>query len=402
MKVFINKDFFLVWTGQIVSQLGDRLYSIALAWWLLKKTNSPVIMGISLMCSLLPEAIIGLFSGAFIDLKNVKVIMVVTDIIRGLIILLVSCFFYYNILSVCFILIVNIAISVLSALFNPSVMSIIPCVVKKDKVIDANSLSQLIYGLTTVIGPLFGSGLVSWFGFFPVLLFNSFSFIFSGIVEYFIRYNAEVSLKKNILLDEIKKGFSFIRKDLRLIFIMKVISSIHLFVGSLMVVMPFLADDINGNGIINLGFLEMALGLGLILGSILKLSLKFNKGSKSDIILNSFILLGLSFLSLGVIYMGMCKSILPYLFFLIIVGGSISKISVNWRTILQLNVPTDLRGRVFSTANSIANLSLPAGILIYGVLMEYTVPAYVIVLNGLIILSFVLYFKSKLNYEENY
>jgi len=40
-----NRPFALIWSGQTVSLLGDRIFQVALAWWVLEKTGSAVTMG---------------------------------------------------------------------------------------------------------------------------------------------------------------------------------------------------------------------------------------------------------------------------------------------------------------------------------------------------------------------
>lgn len=57
------RPFALLWCGQTVSRLGDFLYQVALAWWVVEKTGSSTVMGIVLLCSLLPTILFGLLGG---------------------------------------------------------------------------------------------------------------------------------------------------------------------------------------------------------------------------------------------------------------------------------------------------------------------------------------------------
>jgi len=52
-NLFLSKNFFLLWTGKFISEIGDRFYGIALAWWIFQKTNSPSIMGLFMVLSVL-------------------------------------------------------------------------------------------------------------------------------------------------------------------------------------------------------------------------------------------------------------------------------------------------------------------------------------------------------------
>ena len=63
----MTKDFKLLLSGQLVSQVGDKCHMIALAFWVLETTGSSGKMGAVLAASLVPSLLLGLFAGAFID-----------------------------------------------------------------------------------------------------------------------------------------------------------------------------------------------------------------------------------------------------------------------------------------------------------------------------------------------
>ncbi|MCP6429290.1 hypothetical protein NL523_28650, partial [Klebsiella pneumoniae] len=62
------------------------------------------------------------------------------------------------------------------------------------------------------------------------------------------------------------EGICFIKKQKRLTFVLKIIAIAHLFVGSLTVSLPFLANGLEGSGVNNLGYLETMIGVGLVAG----------------------------------------------------------------------------------------------------------------------------------------
>ncbi|EOC99754.1 MFS transporter [Caldisalinibacter kiritimatiensis] len=70
-----TKDFFLLWQGQLVSALGDVVYSIALGFWVLKVTGSTALMGTLMAASVLPRVIISPFAGVFVDRSDRKKVL---------------------------------------------------------------------------------------------------------------------------------------------------------------------------------------------------------------------------------------------------------------------------------------------------------------------------------------
>ena len=80
----INRNFGLLWFGQLVSQLGDKAYNIVLMWWLIEKTASPLFVSSFLVISVIPELIFSLVAGGCIDRWNKKRILIVADFARGM------------------------------------------------------------------------------------------------------------------------------------------------------------------------------------------------------------------------------------------------------------------------------------------------------------------------------
>ena len=85
-----NKNFFLLWQGQLVSVLGDVLYIMALDFWILEMTGSKSLMGLLSAVTMMPRLILGPFAGVFIDKWDRKKVIVLTDLIRGIVVTFVG------------------------------------------------------------------------------------------------------------------------------------------------------------------------------------------------------------------------------------------------------------------------------------------------------------------------
>lgn len=223
MMIWLNRDYFLLWTGQLVSQLGDKFYAIALAWWVLERTNSPAVMGFFMVVSVSPELLFGLIAGGFIDRWNRKTIIVAADIFRGLAVITVSLLLTMGLLEVWHVFIAAAVISLASAFFNPSVMAVIPPLVESDQIPRANSLSQMISGLASVAGPVLGATLVGIAGYWPVFLMNGLSYLVAALLTFFIALppNSPTGHKAS-LLEDLKDGFKFISNS-KLVFMILII-----------------------------------------------------------------------------------------------------------------------------------------------------------------------------------
>src|SRR5437763_10930697 len=80
-----HRPFALLWSGQTISRLGDSLYRIALAWWVLEKTGSATAMGTVLICSFTPMLLFLLLGGVAVDRFPRVRVMLASDLLRSLV-----------------------------------------------------------------------------------------------------------------------------------------------------------------------------------------------------------------------------------------------------------------------------------------------------------------------------
>lgn len=107
-------------------------------------------------------------------------------------------------------------------------------------------------------------------GYQAVFMINGVSYLVSALLESFIALPAMAArVRGDKLLVIIKEGFGFIAENRTVRIILPVIGVVHIFYGSLAVAMPFLAKTLAGSGMQNLGYLETAMGAGMILGAVI-------------------------------------------------------------------------------------------------------------------------------------
>lgn len=393
----INKNFTLILLGKLISQLGDKFYALALAWWILQKTNSPGIMGLFLLAATLPEIMIGFFAGAFVDCWKRKTTIIITDLLRGGLVLLISYLTIANLLEVWHVFIIAACLSIITAFFNPAIQAIIPEIVGKEDLTKANGLSQMVSGICTVTGPLFGALAVSILGAAWVFLGNSVSYFISALLTSFIIIKKDYRnfAEKKFIWNDVLAALNFIKSQEKIILVLKIIALAHLFVGSLAVSLPFLARGLEGSGVRNLGYLEMMMGAGLITGSIF-MSLK-KILAKERHLLAFMMILGISYLAISISQFLRVGTIYPYLVEMVVVGCAIAFASIFWQSLLQKYTPTDMAGRVFGISSLVGDISLPAAYLISGFLLNL-IPIWQLMLGSgafLIVLCYYWFFNQE-------
>jgi len=399
-ELFLNKNFFLLLTGQFVSQLGDKFYLIALAWWVLEKTGSPSIMGIIIFCSIFPEIITSFISGYFVDNYGKKRIIVFCDLIRGFLMLLGSALFFGNSLEISHIILISTAISISSSFFNPAVQSIYPLILNNSKIKAGQSLSQLAYGVTSVFGPVFGSILLGFTGVGFIFLINGISYIISGLSEWFIYFEEKAEKSKQDFKSSFKDGLFFILKNREILITVMLIGIVHFFIGSFQLILPIISRLFSQENPIFLGITESSMGFGFIIGSILS---RFIKKEYFRTLINISMILGIVFFVSGLIITLKLMVIILLPIFVILTGASVSNASIFWNSFLHKKTPLNLSGRVFSISNMTGNFSLPVSIAVTGILIETTGSGMYLILMGIvlslitIIIKFFILKKGKSN-----
>ena len=174
-----QRPFALLWSGQTISSLGDRFYQVALAWWVLEKTGSAVVMGTVLICSDVPMLVFLLLGGALVDRWPRLPVMMLSDLVRGLAVGLMAALAFINALQVWHIYVISLIFGSVDAFFQPAYRASVPEIVPVDHLPSANSLTSLSGEISGIIGPALGAGMVALGGTSSAFALDALSFFVS-------------------------------------------------------------------------------------------------------------------------------------------------------------------------------------------------------------------------------
>src|SRR6476660_5322653 len=82
-----NRNFRFLWLGQVISDFGDSLTNLALLFLINKLTGSTAALATMLIVLTVPQITFGLVAGVYVDRLDRKRIMIVSDLLRGLLVL---------------------------------------------------------------------------------------------------------------------------------------------------------------------------------------------------------------------------------------------------------------------------------------------------------------------------
>lgn len=369
----LNKNFFLLWQGQTVSQIGSQIFSIALMFWIKHVTGSAMLMGFVMMLSMLPVALVGPVSGAIVDNLSRKKLIIFSDIINGLISITLAIIVGYSLLSVnttIVLIFIFASISgILFSVFNPAISAAIPDLVPEEKLQTANSMKESVQQLSLFIGQALGGILFTIFGAPLLFLFDGITYLFSATSESFIDIPRRMVEKHNSIKEtynhyrkETIDGLKYVwsRKGIRFIFLS--FSVMNFFIMPFIVLLPFYVEDTLGLQADWYGYIFGTFGLASILGY--GLSGIINPKGKLRVysVLSALLLTGALLPLFGIITQGYLAVITMFF-----IGLADGYFTVNIITILQLKIESEMRGRVFAVLNSVSVGITPVSMALAGI-----------------------------------
>lgn len=392
--VLRNRNFLLLFIGQIISQLGDRLDQMALiAFVYMRSPGSTLQIAKILSFTIIPVFLIGPLAGVYVDRWDRRRIMYICDFLRSVLVLMIPLFLFYAKNLTLIYLIIFVVFSI-GRFFVPAKLAIIPDLVDKKDLLLANSLVNTTGMIAAILGFGISGVIVEWLGAKSGFYLDSLSFLISGALIFLITKKIKSSfnikqVSKEIVevigksvFQEIKEGMLyFVRKsDIR--FTASIIFILWSALGAVYVVIIVFVQKTLGSATKDLGLLIMFLGVGLFLGSIIygRFGQKF---SHYKII---FVCLILSGLMLVVFALGIQRY--PEFWaaagLACALGLTISPIMIASNTIIHKVSDNAMMGKIFSSMEIVMHLGFLLFMLLSSLLAERIPQMYILIAVGMI------------------
>src|SRR5512142_252776 len=183
-SVFRNRNFSLMWWGQLVSTMGSALTSLAASIYVYRATGSALSVGLMLMATAAPSLLVGLFAGVFVDRYDRRSIMMAADLIRAVLVVLIPFLVPHG---VAWLYIIVVLTSAVGQFFDPAYESVLPEVASEEELAAANSLMAISSFGSTAIG-FAASGLIASAADISLAFYlDSVSFGFSALCIFLMR-----------------------------------------------------------------------------------------------------------------------------------------------------------------------------------------------------------------------
>lgn len=366
-SIFKNKNFILLWLGQLVSMSGSSMHSLAVMWYVLEVTGSTTKAGITMVFTILPNVILSPITGPLADRLDRKKIIIVTDLINGLLVGIIAFLTFMNNLQLWMLYSISALMSATTAFFSPAIQASIPAMVKKDNLVKANSLTQMTRNATSIFGPALAGILITIIGIPGLFLLNSVSYLLSSLSESFIsipRVKRDIN-KKTTILEDFKDGIKYTMKNTDLLHIIIVGGVIINFLfAPFTIIVAVKSKDVLSVDSSGYGVLLSALSVGALVMSFFIPKISERVGNFR------LMFLGLTFEGLLLIPFAFANNIYTAFIALTLLGASFGVVNVAIGSVVPVIVPNHIMGRVSSVLGILCSISMPIGYYLGGILLE--------------------------------
>ena len=363
------KEYLFFWTGQLFSLLGSMVVFFVITWWIADVYESEILLAFATFLGILTYTISMPVAGVIADKFNRKIVILVADSSQAFLTFLLILFFTFGMANISMVLTFIALRFICQAFHAPTVNSVIPTMVPKDKLSRINGINFLFTGVVQLLAPFIGATLIIFLAIETILWIDVITFFIALIPLLMVNIpkvnhinKTEDSKERLKFLKEFKLGF----KTLILVpglLIMAILSMLlNFLVSPINALMPLFIIKNHNGGPELLAFSEMVFTGGLIGGAILT-SIKKRWNNKLRVIFFSI---------LGAMVGYMIFALAPRGSLLILgIGGAILGFNLPiinslYQTFLQLAVPADKLGRVSSIDSTLSSAISPVGALLSG------------------------------------
>jgi len=378
-----NRNYLLLWSGQIVSSIGTQVSDIAFPFLVLAFTNSPAQAGFVGAAGTLPYFIFSLPAGALIDRWNRKRVMILCDTVRAISLGSIPLAFAIGHLTLLQLYLVSLIEGSLFVFFNIAEVACLPQVVRKEDLPTVAAQTEFTQSMSFLFGRSLGGTLYSLGRLFPFLA-DSVSYVISVISLTFITvpFQEKRGAAPRKLQLEIWEGLHWLWRQQLLCFIALLGCVVHIVGSGMILLVIVLAQHQHTSSFITglvLGVGGVGTVIGSLLGGVLQKRFSFSRLTISTIWLTALLfppfILAPNILWLGAVIAALSAIMSIY-----------GVVQFSYRLAL---IPDELQGRVNSVFRLIIFGGDPIGFALTGILLQAigTVPAVLIYAGGLIVLA---------------
>jgi DHA3 family macrolide efflux protein-like MFS transporter len=366
-----KRPFFTVWIGQAFSLLGSQLVQFALIWYLTQSTGSATVLAQATLAGMLPHIVLSPFTGSFVDRGNRRRIMMVADSSIAFATLILAVLFYFGVQQVWHIYLLIFLRSLGNSFHQPAFLASTSLMVPKEHLARIQGVNQTIAAALGIFAAPLGALLLALVPMQGILSIDMVTAVIAVTPLFFIKVpqpepQTNKEGKRSTYWEDFRAGFRYVFSWPGMLILIVMSALINFFFSPTISLIPLLVRNYFGGGAVQLSYVEVAFGVGAVVGGLI---LGTWGGFKRRIVTE---MLGLIGLGAGVLFVSFAP---PTAFWIAIVGMAVGGLMVpivngSEGAILQDVVEPGMQGRVFNLSGALSTASTPLSLLIAGPLAD--------------------------------
>ena len=395
MHLLKNRNYLLLRSGWTISSFGSQLQSFAFSLYVLAVTRSTLQYSLTLCMEFLPVLILAPFSGYLADRFNRKMQIILFDLLSAFaVVLLFLIYIAKGQLQIFEIYLCVLILSSCQTFFSPSASCLIQSAVAPEDYTKQKSVDSTISSMIMLFAPAAAGVLYGFFGIGVVLIINAASFLFSMVMEIFLRlpgYTAENHDAAPVsFFQSLGEGVTHIRKSRFILSFLFVLSLLNFILPGVEIGLMSVSQRLLHLDSFMIGIACSALSAGMLFGAIAcgLLAKRIERIPINRIIVCSIAVDCVVFLLIGG-WLKFFYPLLPVLLnvllfiglnFILTFGNAI--LSVNLNVQFQRQVPNALMGRISALVSAVLTACVPLGQITAGLLMSNLPYCYAYLIEG--------------------
>ena len=385
------RDFRVLWFGAFTSTIGTWMQKVAQNWLVLTitGTSSVFFLGLDSFLGELPILLFTLIGGVVADRRDRRQLLLTSQYVQMTAAFTLAALVYFDVVRIWHVLALSVATGMAQAFGGPAYQSLLPSLVEKEHVPNAIAFNSIQFNLARVIGPLIAGVALAAFGMAICFGLNGVSFLAVIVAILSLHVRHIPSPTTTGMHEQLKGGFAFVRANPGLIGLC-VLGFTTTFLGNpLLTFLPVFTRDVFAGGVDEYTYLMAAAGGGAVTGALVVAWLGRFRHMGRTLLVIQFVF-GLLIVVFALLRLMWLNAIV-----LFAAGACMVMVFAMLSSLVQLNAPNEMRGRVMSIYMVAFRGGMPVGSLAAGWNATLSSAPSVLIVNGVLLTAVAAWFLLK-------
>ncbi|BCB40020.1 macrolide-efflux protein [Bacillus cereus] len=383
-----NTNFLFLWAATLFSSFALAFFTFSQTWYIAKTLNLEASLGVVFVALSVPRLIFMIIGGAVADKFPKKNIMFYSNIIRAILVATILTWFIVGDVTLYTFALFALFFGLADAFFWSADGSILPELVEKSRLTQANSLTQMTNQASVILGPVLGGILIKFTNYETIFSITILLLIVAAILVQKIQFTMpEQQNTDKGMFTSIKEGILYVKESPFLSTFLICSAFLNLFlIGPMQVGFPLFVKNVLHGDSLQFSYLEASVGGGMAIGAVI-VGLKNINRRRGLFCIVMMLLSGVFFLSINFSTV-LWQALLAGMFY----GITIAMAIVPLMAMIQSTVKEEMMGRVMSLLMLSSMGFIPLSYAFTSIALAIGIPIVTVMKSGAIaVIVFVLF-----------